>query len=153
MLTEELERLGRLRSEGILTEKEFLKAKALLLSPPRPQPGLNLLNWQVEVELERIDREWEQKQEKYKITQRFSRRVLPSRRSIAMNIVGILGSLIVTVLCITEFGAPEKFLGLGSLPIAVLSLCLCVEAKHYKNYQKANARYEGQRYDHFQRKP
>ncbi len=151
MLTEELERLGRLRSEGILTEKEFLKAKALLLSPPRPQPGLNLLNWQAE--LERIDREWEQKQEKYKITQRFGRRVLPSRRSIAMNIVGILGSLIVTVFCITEFGAPEKFLGLGILPIAVLSLCLWVEAKHYKNYQKAKTRYEEQRYDHLQRKP
>lgn len=153
MLTEELERLGRLRSEGILTEKEFLRAKALLLSPPRPQPGLNLLNWQVE--LAQIDREREQEQEAYKITGRYGQRTLPQSNSAAgiFGAVIVIGFLLFWIAGVSQSGAPGYFMFFGVIMLVVILVSIATESSKRSDYESAKARYEKQRTEHLQRKP
>jgi len=85
-LADELEKLEELRRSGSLSEAEFTKAKALLLSGTPTgsdqQLGEHLSEQLAEVkyqnELAQIDREWEIEREQYLITDRYGGKHVPT---------------------------------------------------------------------------
>ncbi|MGC4043901.1 MAG: SHOCT domain-containing protein [Armatimonas sp.] len=153
MLTNELERLGALHSQGLLTEAEFSQAKVRLLTESVSDRELRQLRWQAE--LERMDREWIQLEDKYKITRRYGQRVLPpsKRWSLLTTISGIVGICAVVIGGILATTGDVYFVAFGVIMIAILIAAGIAESSFRDSYEKAKTQYEKQRTEHLQRKP
>jgi hypothetical protein len=85
-LVEELQKLEQLYQNGSLSTDEFTRAKQALLTN-NTQPNLSQLN--KEVQLSRLDREWELEQQQYMVTGRYGNRHLPSISGGVISIVAI----------------------------------------------------------------
>jgi hypothetical protein len=91
-LVDELNKLNELRFSGALSDAEFEKAKAALLDPAPavPEPvRQQLAETRYQVELTRIDREWELERQRYLIRNGYGFRQVPTAGvGIAAAVVG-----------------------------------------------------------------
>jgi hypothetical protein len=90
-LVEELQKLEQLYHNGSLSADEFARAKQTLLTN-NAQQDLSQLN--KEVQLSRLDREWELEQQRYMVTGRYGRQHVPTVGGAIASIVmiGLFGT-------------------------------------------------------------
>lgn len=116
-LSDEIRKLQELHQTGALTDEEFARAKAGVLSAGpftidsvQTAPlGEHLQQIRLQNEIERLDREWEFEREKYMITGRYGRRRVPSDGGslLAALLVGGFGGA--WTIFALSMGAPAVF--------------------------------------------
>jgi hypothetical protein len=126
-IADELTKLEELRRRGALSESEFARAKAAILSGAGSASdtslGRHVSDQLAEVryqnELAQIDREWQIESDRYLIADRAGRRTIPTAgMGVAMALIGGVGGLIWTIFAasITHMG-PE-----GHGPPAIIGI-------------------------------
>ena len=112
-LSDEIRKLQELRDSGVLTEEEFARAKATVLSSPSPQADAavqgHLQQIRLQNELERVDREWEMEREQYLITGKYGARHVPSEGASLVAAVLIGGFGLFWTIMAASMGAPVFF--------------------------------------------
>jgi hypothetical protein len=116
-IADDLFKLEELRRTGALSEAEFAKAKAAILSGSSPAPeaplGQHLADQLAEVkyqnELARIDREWEMEREQYLIRDRYGATHVPTQgMGVGAAVVGGVFGVFWTIMAIAITGsAPD----------------------------------------------
>lgn len=121
-LSDEIERLQRLRQSGALTDEEFARAKAAVLDAglepdSAASEHLERIEWQNE--LARLDREWDMEREQYMSTTKYGKRYVPTEG-------GSIGAAAFFIICggfwtagAASIGAPGFFLLFGVLFMAL----------------------------------
>lgn len=113
-IADELQKLQALCREGALTDDEFVQAKAALLAgssvPPHPQSTEDLVEQLAaarrQIELMRIDQDWETEQKNYLVWFAGDRIIPTTLRAWAF---GLLGMLLGAGLIIADFSAESRF--------------------------------------------
>ena len=163
-IADELQKLEDLRRGGALSETEFAKAKAAVLSgaapadrPPVEQHlSAQLSEVRYQNELARIDREWEMEREKYMVTDKYGRRHLPSSgMGIGMAVVGGVFGTLWTIMAVAITGsAPDVGpFSIAKLVFPLFGVFFVVLAIWFglhvhsraQAYQKAQAAYQDRR--------
>jgi hypothetical protein len=116
-LVDELMKLEELRRSGALSDDEFTKAKAALLSGPTAGPeqelggqvAAQLAEVRHQNEVARIDREWEIEQQQYLVRGRYGNASVPTpAMGIGMAVIGGVFGLFWTIMAIAiTGGAPD----------------------------------------------
>jgi hypothetical protein len=162
-IADELQKLEELRRHGSLSEDEFARAKALLLSEaacPAAPPGRTLADPVSELryqnELARVDREWAMEREKYFVAGRYGRRQLPTK-GMGVGVAAVSGvfGVMWTILAIVITGSAPDFgpfavakvvfplFGVGFVVAGISFGAYCYSRS--QEYEKAHAAYQSRR--------
>src|SRR4051812_36885496 len=105
-LVDELQKLEDLRQNGSLTDAEFAQAKAMLLGKSSAPDHAQQMSEQLQEvryqnELARIDREWEMERQRYMITTKYGRLIVPTTgMAIGVIVVALVFGGLWTVMAI-----------------------------------------------------
>jgi hypothetical protein len=164
-IADELAKLEELRRSGALSESEFARAKAAILSGSGSasdaslgrQVSDQLAEVRYQNELAQIDREWQIERERYMITSNDGRRNVPTAgMGIATALIGGVGGLIWTIFAfsLTHAGpegfGPPPIIGIVFPLFGVLFMCAGIGYGIYcysraAQYQQAFERYQARR--------
>lgn len=165
-VADELKKLEDLRWNGTLTEAEFARAKAAVLTqlaPPAPAAdvpavvlGEHLAEVRYQNELERIDREWAQEREKYMITAKNGRRFIPTvgeslGGAVAVGVFGVIWTVIAFSITSASpnFGPPPAvrlLFPLFGVVAVVFGIWTGIDAANKaEEYTRAHAAYQKRR--------
>ena len=153
-LSDEIRNLQELRDSGVLTEEEFARAKATVLSSPSPpasgddQAALqhHLQQIQRQNELDRLDREWEMEREQYLIADKYGARHVPTEGGSLVGAIVIGGFGLFWTITAASMGAPVFFPIFG---ILFIILGVGASLRGYGKageYRQAHQRYEQRRF-------
>lgn len=147
-LSDEIERLQRLRQSGALTDEEFARAKAAVLDAsldarPEPSPASEEHLRQIELqnELARLDREWDMEREQYMSTTKYGEKYVPTEG-------GSIGGAVFSVLVgggwtafASSIGAPWFFSIFGVLVMVAGVASAISSLPKVDGYKQAHERY------------
>jgi membrane protein required for beta-lactamase induction len=146
-VADDLDRLHRLRQDGILTDEELDRARAaVLIDPLAPLTAEQSDEIRRQKEAAQLDREWEAERERYMVTERFGYRHIPGRtESIVLGVLNVAFG-VVWVVVSARYELPGYFLVIG-IVVAVVggggSAQLTVKAGRYvearRRYQQRRA--------------
>jgi hypothetical protein len=152
-ISDEIKKLQQLRNEGVLTDEEFVQAKATVLAsgtaqvnqPDRADFYHDFQNIQFQNELERLEREWEREREYYMVTDKYGSRHVPSKGgSLVLTLVMVGIGLFLTIMFVSG-GAPAMFPLFGIIFILIgIGRGIWVFNKA-DEYQRAYQRYQQRR--------
>lgn len=152
-LGDQLQKLNDLRRQGALSDEEFAVAKQKLLGEPSSRFGNEQLDdLSLQNELFQLDRAWELERENYMLTDRYGRRHIPDKASVATGslLVVAFGSLwTVTAVTMTGFGQRGAFslaFPLFGVIFVLVGIGSSINAfSKAKQYQQALADYQRRR--------
>jgi hypothetical protein len=163
-IADDLTKLEQLRHNGALSDDEFARAKAALLSGSPagadPQLGQHLADQLAEVkhqnELAQIDREWAMEREQFMVMTQYGRKMIPTPGiGIGMALIGGVFGALWTIVALSITGnAPDEgpfpifkmiFPAFGVIfTIGAIAMGLYVYSRALK-YQQAFAAYKARR--------
>ena len=150
-ISDELEKLDRLRREGTLSESEFELAKRKVLEGPQTAESDQLEEIKSQNELAQLDREWELEREDYMVTGRYGNRHIPKQStSLLSGIVIVVFGIFWTSMAstITGFGAPGAFSFFPMFGVLFIVVGVIVSISSFftaRQYNEAQRRYKRRR--------